>query len=57
MVFVRFDGPDRWDVEPVFLELILEDDSILYLKKATLGCETASTSVHGIANLHLNTRI
>ena len=29
-VFVR---TARWDVEPVFLELILEDDSVLYLKK------------------------
>lgn len=33
-------GPDRWDVEPVFLELVLEEDSILYLTKATLGCDS-----------------
>jgi hypothetical protein len=36
---VRSDGPDRWIVEPVFLQLDLEDDSVLHLYSAIFDSE------------------
>jgi hypothetical protein len=45
--------PDRWHVEPVFLELFIEDDSILHLKQATLGCDsTIGAFAYNIKNLN-----
>jgi hypothetical protein len=50
------DGPDRWDVEPVFLELTLEDDEVLYLKKATLGCDITTNTFPGVSEASVNIR-
>jgi hypothetical protein len=41
----------------VFLELFLEDDSVLYLKKATLGCDSATIAAGASsANSAMNLR-
>ena len=44
MLFFRFVfgfcsvyGPDRWIVEPVFLELSIEEESVVYLNRTVFG--------------------
>jgi hypothetical protein len=52
---VRPHGPDRWHVEPVFLELSLEDALVLHLRKATLGCDS-STATFTCSTMRLNSQ-